>query len=66
MHWDDLAIAHEASDMTVFMAGGHLNPAISIGLAVGGKVSVMRALLYIIAQCLGACTGAAIIRGVRG
>ena len=48
------------------MAGGHLNPAVSIGLACGGKVSVMRALLYIIAQCLGACTGAALIRAVRG
>ena len=48
------------------LAGGHLNPAVSIGLACGGKISVLRALLYIIAQCLGACTGAALIKAVRG
>ena len=48
------------------VAGGHLNPAVTIGLACGGKISILRAVLYIIAQCLGACTGAALIKAVRG
>ena len=46
------------------VAGGHLNPAVSIGLACGGRISVLRAFLYIIAQCLGACTGAAMVKAV--
>lgn len=42
------------------LSGGHLNPAVSLGLAVSGKVTVVRACLYAIAQCAGAVGGTAV------
>jgi MIP family channel proteins len=41
--------------ITAFAAvsGGHLNPAVTIGLAVGGKIKGPDAIAYIVAQCLG-------------
>ncbi len=38
-------------------SGGHLNPAVTIGLAVAGKFSLDLVLGYILAQLLGAMTG---------
>ncbi|KAH9301393.1 hypothetical protein KI387_012976, partial [Taxus chinensis] len=34
-------------------SGGHLNPAVTLGLAVGGHITILRSVLYWIAQCLG-------------
>jgi MIP family channel proteins len=41
--------------ITAFAAtsGGHLNPAVTIGLLVGGKIKGPDALAYIVAQCAG-------------
>jgi glycerol uptake facilitator protein len=39
-------------------SGAHLNPAVSIGLASTGKFDWSRVPAYILAQMLGACTGA--------
>ncbi|KAG2397582.1 Aquaporin PIP2-7 Plasma membrane intrinsic protein [Vigna angularis] len=36
---------------------GHINPAVTFGLFLGRKVSLIRALLYIVAQCAGAICG---------
>ncbi|KAK9742126.1 hypothetical protein RND81_03G150000 [Saponaria officinalis] len=33
------------------ISGGHLNPAVTIGLAVGGHITVVRSLLYWFVQC---------------
>ncbi|KAL4278564.1 hypothetical protein GQ457_03G022120 [Hibiscus cannabinus] len=34
------------------ISGGHLNPAVTFGLAVGGNITILTALFYWIAQCL--------------
>ncbi|KAL2927019.1 Aquaporin TIP4-1 [Bienertia sinuspersici] len=34
------------------VSGGHLNPAVTLGLAVGGHITLFRSLLYWIIQCL--------------
>ncbi|WVZ03675.1 hypothetical protein V8G54_024481, partial [Vigna mungo] len=39
------------------VVGGHINPAVTFGLFLGRKVSLIRALLYIVAQCAGAICG---------
>ncbi|XP_011314319.1 aquaporin AQPAn.G [Fopius arisanus] len=46
------------------VSGGHINPAVTCGLLVIGKVPVVRAILYIIAQSTGAIAGSAAIRAL--
>jgi aquaporin PIP len=46
-------------------AGGHINPAVTFGLFLARKVSLIRALLYIIAQCLGAICGVGLVKGFQ-
>lgn len=41
----------------------HLNPAFTVGALVLDKVSVVRAVLFIVAQCLGGLAGGAILYG---
>ncbi|MBR3287911.1 MAG: aquaporin Z [Bacteroidales bacterium] len=43
------------------ISGCHLNPAVSVGLCVGGRFDKKELLPYIIAQVLGAIAGAAIL-----
>ena len=45
-------------------AGGHLNPAVTLGFVLTAKISIPRAFFYIIFQCLGACTGSALVKAV--
>ncbi len=35
------------------VSGGHLNLAVSFGLFLSGRVSLLRAILYITVQCAG-------------
>jgi glycerol uptake facilitator protein len=42
-------------------SGAHLNPAVSVGLAVAGKFDWGRVPAYALAQMLGACTGAFLV-----
>jgi glycerol uptake facilitator protein len=42
-------------------SGAHLNPAVSVGLAVAGKFEWQLVLLYVAAQMLGACVGASLV-----
>nr|ANO39146.1 aquaporin 4 [Penaeus vannamei] len=46
------------------VSGCHINPAVTCAMLVARHVSVIRALIYIVCQCLGAIVGAAILRGV--
>ncbi|CAN6211432.1 unnamed protein product [Urochloa humidicola] len=48
------------------VSGGHINPAVTFGLFVGRKLSLVRTALYIVAQCLGAICGAGLVKGVTG
>lgn len=35
------------------LSGGHVNPAVTLGACIGGHLTIVRAVLYIIAQLLG-------------
>ena len=43
------------------ISGAHLNPAVSVGLWMGGRFSAKELLPYIVAQILGAITAAAVL-----
>ncbi len=44
------------------ISGGHINPAVTIGLLVGGKIKAGSAAAYIVAQVIGGvCAGIAIL-----
>jgi len=43
------------------ISGGHFNPAVSLGLAVGGRFSIIDFIPYVIAQVLGAIVAAAVL-----
>ncbi|KAI0221798.1 Aquaporin-4, partial [Lamellibrachia satsuma] len=38
-------------------SGGHMNPAVTFSMAISAKITVVRALLYVIAQCAGTAAG---------
>ncbi|KAG0460420.1 hypothetical protein HPP92_020717 [Vanilla planifolia] len=42
-------------------SGGHVNPAITLGALVGGRISVLRAVLYWIAQVLGSVAATVLV-----
>merc|ERR1719282_2019913 len=46
---------------TGHISGGNLNPAVSLGLLVGGQLSLIKAIFYIVAQTVGAIAGAAVL-----
>nr|AHW81492.1 ECFP-tagged plasma membrane intrinsic protein 2a [Cloning vector pBullet-pm-n]AHW81510.1 ECFP-tagged plasma membrane intrinsic protein 2a [Cloning vector pBullet-pm-c] len=50
---------------TAGISGGHINPAVTFGLFLARKVSLPRALLYIIAQCLGAICGVGFVKAFQ-
>uniref|UniRef100_A0A1D1YL45 Aquaporin PIP2-7 n=1 Tax=Anthurium amnicola TaxID=1678845 RepID=A0A1D1YL45_9ARAE len=47
---------------TAGISGGHINPAVTFGLFLARKVSLVRALLYMVAQCLGAICGVGLVK----
>ncbi len=56
-----LAIAVMVS-ATAATSGGHLNPAVTCGALVAGKIPPVTAVSYIVAQCLGALFAAFMIK----
>lgn len=61
-----IAIAHGLAivagvSATANISGGHINPAVTIAALVTGKVSVNRAVFYIIAQLVGAVVGSILL-----
>ena len=46
------------------VSGGHFNPAVTVGAAVGGRLAWSHVPLYVVAQLLGAIAGAAVLWSV--
>ncbi|KAJ8433941.1 hypothetical protein Cgig2_001870 [Carnegiea gigantea] len=46
------------------VSGGHINPAITLSATLVGLISVSRAIVYIIAQCIGAVVGALALKAI--
>ncbi|TNN73097.1 Lens fiber major intrinsic protein [Liparis tanakae] len=46
------------------ISGGHINPAVTFAYLIGSQLSLFRAVFYMVAQCLGAVAGAAVLYGV--
>lgn len=46
------------------VSGGHINPGVTTGFVVARRISCLRGILYIVAQCVGAILGAAILKGL--
>nr|AKH49442.1 aquaporin PIP1;3 [Robinia pseudoacacia] len=51
---------------TAGISGGHINPAVTFGLFLARKLSLTRALFYMVMQCLGAICGAGVVKGFEG
>ncbi|KAK3232424.1 hypothetical protein Dsin_004305 [Dipteronia sinensis] len=47
---------------TAGISGGHINPAVTFGLFLARKVSLVRAVMYMVAQCLGAICGVGLVK----
>ncbi|ESW34741.1 hypothetical protein PHAVU_001G177000 [Phaseolus vulgaris] len=50
---------------TAGISGGHINPAVTFGLFLARKVSLVRAIAYIVAQCLGAISGVGLVKAFQ-
>uniref|UniRef100_A0A8P4KSI4 Aquaporin-4 n=1 Tax=Dicentrarchus labrax TaxID=13489 RepID=A0A8P4KSI4_DICLA len=46
------------------ISGAHINPAVTAAMVVTRKLSLAKAVFYLLAQCVGAIVGAAILFGV--
>jgi aquaporin Z len=44
------------------ISGGHYNPAVTIGMLVGGKIGLLKAIAYIAAQLIGAVIAALVLK----
>uniref|UniRef100_T1J7U5 TBC1 domain family member 15 n=1 Tax=Strigamia maritima TaxID=126957 RepID=T1J7U5_STRMM len=44
------------------VSGGHINPAVSIGMLVTLNISVLRCVLYVLCQCVGAIVGSVFLK----
>uniref|UniRef100_A0A0D9W1P2 Aquaporin n=1 Tax=Leersia perrieri TaxID=77586 RepID=A0A0D9W1P2_9ORYZ len=51
---------------TAGISGGHINPAVTFAMLLARRVSLPRAALYVIAQCVGATCGAGLARALHG
>ncbi|XP_019184775.1 PREDICTED: aquaporin PIP2-4-like [Ipomoea nil] len=50
---------------TAGISGGHINPAVTFGLFLARKVSLVRAIMYMVAQCLGAICGCGLVKAFQ-
>ncbi|GFP82773.1 probable aquaporin pip1-5 [Phtheirospermum japonicum] len=48
---------------TAGIPGGYINPTVTFGLFLARKLSLTRAIFYIVMQCLGAICGAGVVKG---
>lgn len=62
-----VALAHALSlfaavASSLNVSGGHINPAVTFGTLVAGRVSLLRAIYYWVAQLLGAVVASLLLR----
>ncbi|KAJ3692254.1 hypothetical protein LUZ60_012604 [Juncus effusus] len=48
------------------ISGGHVNPAVTFGLALGGQITILTGIFYWVAQLVGAIVGAFLLRFSTG
>lgn len=48
------------------ISGGHVNPAVTFGVFLGGNISMLRGILYWIAQCLGSVAACLLLKFATG
>ncbi|XP_052815128.1 aquaporin AQPAn.G-like isoform X2 [Mya arenaria] len=46
------------------VSGGHINPAVTCAMLITRRVSLIRAIMFIIAQCLGSIAGAGLLKAL--
>jgi len=66
-----VALAHGLVVFVVVSAGfhtsgGHINPAVTLGLAVGGNITLLRGFFYCIAQLLGSIVACLLLKFTTG
>jgi len=64
-----VALAHGVGmaiivSMTMSISGGHMNPAVTLGLWLGNRFAGRQVWRYVLAQVLGAVVGAALVKAV--
>lgn len=59
-----LAIATLAQSLG-HISGAHLNPAVTLGMLASCQISVLKAVMYIVAQMLGSALASGIVYGTR-
>lgn len=48
------------------ISGGHVNPAVTFGLALGGQITILTGIFYWIAQLVGAIVACFLLKAVTG
>lgn len=64
-----VAVAHAFAlfvgvSMAANISGGHLNPAVTFGLAIGGNITILTGIFYWVAQCLGSIVACLLLKFV--
>jgi aquaporin TIP len=64
-----IAVAHAFAlfvgvSIAANISGGHLNPAVTFGLAIGGHISILTGIFYWIAQCIGSIVACLLLKFV--
>lgn len=62
-----IALAHAfglfaAISSAINVSGGHVNPAVTFGALLGGRISLIRAVFYWVAQLLGSIVASLLLR----
>ncbi|KAL2332349.1 hypothetical protein Fmac_019930 [Flemingia macrophylla] len=48
------------------ISGGHVNPAVTFGLALGGQITILTGIFYVIAQLLGSIVACLLLKFITG